>query len=72
MVGLFVVAGGVMAVAVPPPRLGGRRRRRVCWTAQRRGRAIGATEPPSPATTDPRREGPDADGPDAPEAGHAL
>ncbi len=76
MVGLFVVAALVTAVAIPPSlALGGRRgeRTRMLDGAAGADVTLGATEPPSPATTDPpAREGPDADGLDSPEPGLAL
>ena len=76
MVGLFVVAALVTAVAIPPSlALGGRRgeRTRMLDDAVGADATLGATGPPSPAMTDPpAREGPDADGLDSPEPGLAL
>ena len=68
MVGLFVVAAAVTAVAIPPGlALGGRRGSRTRML-DRASSATDATD----ATDEPAPEGPDADGLDAPEPGLAL
>jgi MFS family permease len=77
MVGLFVLAAAVTAVAIPPSlALGGRRgeRTRMLDRASSADATTDATEPPIvPDITDsPAREGPDADGLDSPETGLAL
>jgi MFS family permease len=65
MVGLFVVAAAVTALAIPPGlALGGRRGSRT--------RMLDRASRPTDATDEPALEGPDADGLDAPEPGLAL
>ena len=65
MVGLFVVAAAVTAVAIPPAlALGGRR--------GSRARMLGRTPGASDAADETAAEGPDADGFEPPEPGLAL
>ena len=65
MVGLFVVAAAVTAVAIPPGlALGGRRGSRT--------RMLDRASPAADATDETALEGPDADGLEAPEPGLAL